>query len=240
MRFPPHIVNRWLTLIFAMSAAQVVASTIAPTECSECHTGASHSMFAVKTDSSCTTCHNTIKPAHSLLQISQSTSSQGIASAASVKVKATPTEDVKHPEVTADPNPMALIPAGEFIMGYDDRMPDEGPQHKVNLPSFWIDYYEVTNAQYKKFIDATNRRSPSHFRNRTYPEGKADHPVTEVTWYDADAYCKWAGKRLPTDEDWERRRAARTVACFLGAMSSIPTRPTPRSAGPSYIKKAIP
>ena len=210
MRFPPHVVNRWLTLIFAMAATQVAAGTLAPTECSECHTGASHSMFAVKAvntlkmDSSCTICHNAIKPAHSLLQLSQSTSSQGIASLSNVKVKASPVQSIKHPEVTADPNPMALIPAGKFIMGFDDRMPDEGPQHKVNLSSFWIDYYEVTNAQYKKFIDATNRRSPSHFRNRTYPEGKANHPVTEVTWYDADAYCKWAGKRLPTDEEWEK------------------------------------
>jgi len=99
---------------------------------------------------------------------------------------------------------MARIPAGEFTMGSDDRMPDEGPQHKVTLESYWIDLYEVTNAQYKKFIDATNRRSPAHFRNRTYPSGKADHPVTEVTWYDADAYCAWAGKRLPTDQEWEK------------------------------------
>jgi formylglycine-generating enzyme required for sulfatase activity len=89
-------------------------------------------------------------------------------------------------------------------MGFDDRMPDEGPQHKVYLDSYWMDLYEVTNAQYKKFIDATKRRSPAHFRNRTYPPGKADHPVTEVTWYDAEAYCTWAGKRLPTDQEWEK------------------------------------
>jgi formylglycine-generating enzyme required for sulfatase activity len=99
---------------------------------------------------------------------------------------------------------MVLIPAGEFTMGSDERMPDEGPEHKVYLDSYWIDRYEVTNAQYKKFIDATGRRSPSHFQNRTYPAGKADHPVTEVTWYDAKAYCAWAGKRLPTDQEWEK------------------------------------
>ena len=62
----------------------------------------------------------------------------------------------------------------------------------------------MTNLQYKKFIDETNRRSPCHFRNRTFPEGKADHPVTYVTWYDADAYCQWAGKRLPDDKEWEK------------------------------------
>ena len=102
------------------------------------------------------------------------------------------------------PNKMILIPAGEFTMGTDDRLPDEGPAHKVSLPAYYIDKYEATNLQYKKFNDATNRRSPSHFINRTYPKGKADHPVTFVSWYDAKAYCEWAGKRLPTDAEWEK------------------------------------
>ena len=102
------------------------------------------------------------------------------------------------------PNEMILIPAGEFTMGTNNRLPDEGPEHKVTLPAFYIDKYEVTNLQYKKFNDATNRKSPSHFKNRTYPDGKADHPVTFVSWYDAKAYCEWAGKRLPTDEEWEK------------------------------------
>lgn len=103
-----------------------------------------------------------------------------------------------------EPNEMILIPAGPFIMGSDMRLPDEGPQHTVTLPAYYIDKYETTNLQYKKFNDATHRRSPTHFRNRTYPEGKADHPVTYVSWEDADAYCRWAGKRLPTDEEWEK------------------------------------
>ena len=102
------------------------------------------------------------------------------------------------------PNRMVLIPAGEFIMGSNDRLPDEGPQHKVKLESYYIDIFEVTNLQYKKFNDATRRRSPSHFRNRTFPPGKADHPVTYVSWEDANAYCGWAGKRLPTDQEWEK------------------------------------
>lgn len=102
------------------------------------------------------------------------------------------------------PNEMVLIPAGEFIMGSDDRLPDEGPQHKVTLPAYYIDKYEVTNLQYKKFNDATHGRSPRHWRNRTYPAGKADHPVVYVTWDNADAYCRWAGKRLPTDAEWEK------------------------------------
>ncbi len=102
------------------------------------------------------------------------------------------------------PNDMVLIPEGPFIRGTDNRLPDEGPQHTVHLPAFYIDIHEVTNLQYKRFIDETGRRSPDHFRNRTYPPGKADHPVTFVTWDDADAYCRWAGKRLPTDQEWEK------------------------------------
>ena len=102
------------------------------------------------------------------------------------------------------PNEMVLIPAGPFIRGTNERLPDEGPQHTVDLPAFYIDVYEVTNLQYRRFIEETGRRSPDHFRNRTYPPGKADHPVTFVSWDDADAYCRWAGKRLPTDREWEK------------------------------------
>lgn len=104
----------------------------------------------------------------------------------------------------SEPNKMVLVPAGEFIMGTNERLPDEGPEYKVTLPDYYIDLFEVTNLQYKKFIDATKRKSPTHFKNRTFPKGKADHPVTFVTWFDADAYCKWASKRLPTDQEWEK------------------------------------
>lgn len=106
-------------------------------------------------------------------------------------------------------NDVVLVPAGEFIMGTNDRLPDEGPEHKVSIPAYYIDKYEVTNLQYKQFIDDTNHKSPNHFRNRTFPDGKADHPVVYVSWYDADEYCHWAGKRLPTEQEWEK--AARST-----------------------------
>ncbi|MEE8379837.1 MAG: formylglycine-generating enzyme family protein [Gammaproteobacteria bacterium] len=102
------------------------------------------------------------------------------------------------------PNQMIMVPAGQFIMGTDTRLPDEGPQHTVTLPAYFIDKYEVTNYQYKKFNDATNGRSPRHWRNRTFPDGKVDHPVVYVTWDNANDYCHWAGKRLPTDQEWEK------------------------------------
>jgi formylglycine-generating enzyme required for sulfatase activity len=103
-----------------------------------------------------------------------------------------------------EPNPMVLIPAGKFTRGSDHRLPDEGPQYTAETKAYWIDKYEVTNLQYKQFIDATKRKSPALFRNRTYPEGKVDHPVVYVSWYDAHDYCEWAGKRLPTDIEWEK------------------------------------
>jgi len=197
MRYSLRAPLLWLACLIAITTAQVAGAVLPTTECSQCHTGANHSTLAVKTDSSCTTCHGGMSPAH-LNVVAQA------GSPSETQPKAAGTSYPQHPKVTADPNPMVLIPAGEFTMGFDDRMPDEGPAHKVYLKNYWIDYYEVTNAQYKKFIDATGRHSPSHFRNRTYPAGKADHPVTEVTWYDAEAYCTWAGKRLPTDQEWEK------------------------------------
>ncbi|HSM97910.1 MAG TPA: SUMF1/EgtB/PvdO family nonheme iron enzyme [Gallionella sp.] len=109
-----------------------------------------------------------------------------------------------------EPNPMVLIPAGKFTRGSDHRLPDEGPQYTAETKAYWMDKYEVTNLQYKQFIDATKRKSPSNFRNRTYPQGKVDHPVVFVSWYDAHDYCEWAGKRLPTDIEWEK--AARGTA----------------------------
>lgn len=104
----------------------------------------------------------------------------------------------------AEPHEMALIPAGEFVRGTNQRLSDEGPQHHVWLGDFYIDKYEVTNLQYQRFINDTHRKSPDHFENRTFPEGKADHPVTLVSWHDAKAYCEAVGKRLPTDQEWEK------------------------------------
>jgi formylglycine-generating enzyme required for sulfatase activity len=106
--------------------------------------------------------------------------------------------------IGAAPGPMVLIPAGEFQMGSNSRLADEGPQHTVRLPDYYIDKYEVTNLQYQEFIEATGRRAPDHFEDRSPPAGKVDHPVTFVTWFDARDYCGWAGKRLPTEQEWEK------------------------------------
>lgn len=102
------------------------------------------------------------------------------------------------------PGPMIRIPAGAFIMGTDERFSDEGPRHVVHLEDYEIDRYPVTNLQYQAFIEATYRRAPAHFEGRRHPPGKADHPVVQVSWFDARDYCAWAGRRLPTETEWEK------------------------------------
>ncbi|MBD3181782.1 SUMF1/EgtB/PvdO family nonheme iron enzyme [Candidatus Poribacteria bacterium] len=105
-------------------------------------------------------------------------------------------------EIGNDDSPMVLIPAGEFKMGSDFGEPDEYPVHEVYLDDYYIDVYEVTNAQYKVFMEKAGYRAPRYWND---PQCNApDQPVVGVTWNDALMYCNWAGKRLPTEAEWEK------------------------------------
>lgn len=172
-----------------------------------------------------------------------------------------PAEPAKHP---APPPGMVWIPGGEFTMGSDhaDARPEERPPHRVRVDGFFLDATEVTNAQFKKFVDATGYKTVAEtaptmeeilsqlppgtppppkellvpgslvFRQTREPvplsdhrawwawvpgaqwrhpegpgttiDGKDDHPVVHIAWDDAVAYARWAGKRLPTEAEWER------------------------------------
>ncbi|HEX5735183.1 MAG TPA: bifunctional serine/threonine-protein kinase/formylglycine-generating enzyme family protein [Blastocatellia bacterium] len=99
--------------------------------------------------------------------------------------------------------PMVVIPAGEFLMS-ESNPEASGQTRMVSLADFYIDKFEVTNRQYKEFCDKTNRPYPVSMYGDKHFENNPDLPVVAVTWDDAAAYARWAGKRLPTEEEWEK------------------------------------
>jgi sulfatase modifying factor 1 len=113
-----------------------------------------------------------------------------------------------------DPVEMKTIPAGEFLMGskQEEGRVDERPQRKIYLDAYEIDTHEVSNKRYLNFIRSTGREDPTNpYSERLLSEQNevVNLPVVQVTWYDAVDYCRWTGKHLPTEAQWEK--AARGV-----------------------------
>ena len=104
---------------------------------------------------------------------------------------------------------MKTIPAGEFLMGskQEEGRDDERPQRKVYLDAYEIDSHEVSNKRYLKFISDTGRKDPMNPYSESLLSEQIEVgnlPVVQVTWYDAVDYCRWAGKHLPSEAQWEK------------------------------------
>ena len=127
-----------------------------------------------------------------------------------------------------DGSEMIYIPAGTFKMGGKEKV-EGGMVHDVHVDAFYISQYEITNKQFKKFLDADPRWRKDrinkgyhdggylkHWQGGSYPSDKADHPVVNVSWFAAKAYCEWAGGRLPIEAQWERacRAGSTGMYCF--------------------------
>jgi len=163
------------------------------------------------------------------------------------------------------PKGMVLIPGAKFHYiqinrwreGLEIKPYKEGPigdaykeEYWVKLDSFYIDIHEVTNQQYKEFLDATGykpkwpRNFLKHWQNGKYPRGKAKYPVVHVDYWDAKAYAEWAGKELPTEAQWQYAAQGRDGRLFPWGNEWDPKKANVGSKGTcpvgSYLKGASP
>ena len=120
-------------------------------------------------------------------------------------------------------------------MGRDGGSADESPAHEVDLSAYALEIFEVTNAQFAAFVDDTGYVTGVEQEGgsgwRAFAEGKDNHPVVKVSWNDANAYCDWAGRRLPTEAEWEK--AARGPEGWLYPWGNDwdPTKANVKAAG---------
>lgn len=210
MGIKTDMLGKALFLSSFLFAAQAIASpsdydpVTGEPDCIKCHTSDRRYSIDYTRDDTCIECHG---PGLSQKYIdindryrhgSKETEEYVVAANAAEKKSAPKKKSVKAPK------DMALIPAGEFTMGSNDWWPKSQPEHKRQVDAFYMDKFEVTNKRYKSFVDAMGRPAPDHWPGGTIPPGREDHPVVYVSWEDARDFCKWEGKRLPAEAEWEK------------------------------------
>src|SRR5579863_4360364 len=136
---------------------------------------------------------------------------------------------------SAEPG-MVRIPDGEYLRGRSHKLPDDGlkwvptvlmddrPVKRIHIDAFYLDEHEVTNGQYSVFVKATAHRPPYNWPQGKMPEQNSNLPVVDLSWDDASAYARWAGKRLPTEAEWERACRGRLEGAKYAWGDREPTR----------------
>jgi formylglycine-generating enzyme required for sulfatase activity len=190
-------------------------------------------------------------------------------------------QDVETRTSPIDGKTMVRVPAGQFTMGTSPdqeralaekagtpvgTLGTEMPTHQVNVGEFWLDREPVTNAEYKKFLESNAAHPVPETElallkqwgwdagTRSFPAGRENYPVVLVSWNDAEAYCRWAGKRLPTEAEWEKAARgtdgrlypwgnewddSRTAYGKSGAVDAAPVDSFPGGASPYGAKQMV-
>jgi iron(II)-dependent oxidoreductase len=188
-----------------------------PADCGRCHVDGSMPSSGDQHDPACRECH---------LPGSERPPASTLAAPPHARPAAPPPAETER----IIQQTMVLIPAGPFWMGNNGRGADgpgdedEQPLHQVAVDAFYMDQYETTNAMYKTFVDATGGTPPKQWPQGTYPPGRANHPVTFISWHEASEFCRWAGKRLPTEAEWEKAARGADQRIFPWGNDFDPTK----------------